>query len=827
MDPRKSTPRRPATAFLIDYFDGDYQLGLMRGAEDAARAQDEDLIVAVGRWLKAPNPVDAVQNDVFHHLKQPGVSGVAIAAGCLSHYVSAAELSQFCASFAPLPVVSISVEIPSIPSLLVDNRRGQSRIIDHLIEVHHRRRIAYIRGPVHSVEAGQRFDGYRDSLESHGLAFDPDLVLTGDFRINSGADALGSLVDRGIDFDSLATANDYMALGAMDALKGRGIAVPGTIGVVGFDDIPSARMTLPALTTVRQPLQKMGKCAVEILRKQRDAQPIVELQSFDVELVRRQSCGCGYRIGNVGLAARGPHLEPLSLPELLSRRSELVRRLLEVVTVDTGSWPVTFDGLIAALAEEFAGQRGRFLAALTEALERARARLDVLEQFYGIISALRSELRQNTSPEWSRATLDDLWHASILLVGEWVNRVQMRVVFEQERSNDSLRGSVERLSTALTHASLGEAIDAIIPSTAIASACFGLYQSNAHEELKVLSAIGAAENADLRGSSYKPEALVPDGLLRTDQRSTFILMPLSHGGTLFGQAIFRAGEHRSVYAMLREQIGAALKAAELHRAVVDETSQRERAERERLERETEIAQQIQTAILPVAFEVPGLSLAALMKPAISVGGDYYDVIPIQGGCFLGIGDVTGHGLLAGMIMLMVQSMIAAAIRIDEHMTPSELLPPINQALYDNVRHRLCGTDHVTLTLIKYRYDGKLVLAGAHEDILICRKRTRRCERIVSSGFWLAAVADITEMTTDVEAQLYDGDVLVLYTDGVTEAMNESREQFGTQRLIATIERHAEASPDDLCRAILAACNGWSSTQNDDVSLVIARYSSAT
>lgn len=817
--------QRSACAFLIDYYDGDYQLGLMRGAEDAAITNDLNLVVAVGRWLQAPSPVDAIQNDVFRHLSEPGVSAIALAAGCLSHFVSPDEMHAFCQSFAPLPVVSISVQIPGIPSLVVDNRRGQERIVDHLLEVHGCKRIVYIRGPQSSFEAEERFEGYRDSLGRHGITYDPELVVVGDFWINSGADGISRLIDRGVQFDSLAAANDYMALGAMDALKLRNMTVPTTIRVVGFDDIPSARMTSPSLTTVRQPLQRMGKFAVNLLTRLRAGESAEQLQSFDVDLVRRQSCGCGYRVGSGDSTSPPRHLEPLTIAELMSKRSHLERRLSDAVAVDTGTWPPTINGIISALSDEFSGQRGRFLTVLTETLERAQSRPDVLEQFYGIIAALRIEFKHRTLPERGPTALDDLWHSAILLVGEWINRVQMRVVFEQERSNDSLRGSVERLSTALNHASLGEAIDGIIPLTSIASACFGLYSGENQQKLQVFAARGGDAEANFRGRTYRPEELAPAGFFPENRRATYILMPLSHGGTLFGQAIFESSDHRSVYSMLREQIGSALKAAELHRNVVEQTSRRERAERERLERETEIAQQIQTAILPVSFAVPGLDLVATMRPATSVGGDYYDVIPIDDGCYLGIGDVTGHGLLAGMIMLMVQSMIAAAVKLNERLTPSDILPAINRALYDNVRHRLRETDHVTLTLIKYRRDGRLLLAGAHDEVIIHRRRTGRCEQIRPLGFWLAAIADVTDMTSDIEARLEDGDLLVLHTDGVTEAMNESREQFGLERLMAVIRNHANETPEQLCNSILAACMGWSSTQNDDVSLVVARYRS--
>ena len=428
---------------------------------------------------------------------------------------------------------------------------------------------------------------------------------------------------------------------------------------VSFDDIPSARMTSPSLTTVRQPLQRMGRYAFELLLKLRDGQSVDELHAFNVELVRRQSCGCDFRTND----SESLLPAPLSLAEFQSKRPRLELRLLDAVSAKTSSLLPAIDALLSSIGVELSGQRGRFLSVLGETLTQFEGHPEILEQFYNLIAVLRREMRHYVLPDRSPSALNDLWHSATLLVGESLSRVQMRVAFEHQRLSDNLRASVERLSTVLNLASLGEALDAIIPMTAIKSACFGIYQGTERRELQVIAVVAGSDNTQLRDRTYLAAEIAPTGFIAQDHRSTLILMPLSHGGTTYGQALFESGEHHSVYSMLREQIGSALKAAELHRHVVDETSRRERAEREKLERDTEIAQQIQTAILPMSFSIPGLDVAASMKPATTVGGDYYDAIATRDGCFLGIGDVTGHGLLAGMIMMMVQSMIAAGIRI--------------------------------------------------------------------------------------------------------------------------------------------------------------------
>lgn len=224
------------------------------------------------------------------------------------------------------------------------------------------------------------------------------------------------------------------------------------------------------------------------------------------------------------------------------------------------------------------------------------------------------------------------------------------------------------------------------------------------------------------------------------------------------------------------------------------TSRAEQAEKTRLTRELEIAQRIQTSILPKGLRVPGLSLSAQMVPATEVGGDYYDVIPCADGCWIGVGDVAGHGLSAGLVMLMVQSAFAALVRTLPEATPRQLVVALNQLIFDNVRNRLGSDEHVTFTALRYFSDGRLLFAGAHEPILIHRHATRRCDLVETPGTWLGVIPDISRATTDTVVQLSPGDVVVLYSDGVLEAANPTGQQLGMERLKDAILRSLSSSP---------------------------------
>jgi serine phosphatase RsbU (regulator of sigma subunit) len=249
-----------------------------------------------------------------------------------------------------------------------------------------------------------------------------------------------------------------------------------------------------------------------------------------------------------------------------------------------------------------------------------------------------------------------------------------------------------------------------------------------------------------------------------------------------------------------------------------------RAERERvdqMQRELEIARSIQTSILPPATVVRGVDIAAAMVTAATVGGDYYDVIPVDDGCWIGIGDVTGHGLDAGLVMLMTQGVVAALCRAGAD-SPRAVLRGVNSVLFDNIRCRLRRDDHVTFSLLRYHDDGRVVFAGAHEEILISRAKDRVIESIPTPGTWLGAMRDVGSVTSDTVLRLAEGDTMLLYTDGVTEAMNASREQYGLTRLSAELQRMRDKPVALIRDHLLGEVSRWADEQRDDATLLVLR-----
>ncbi len=243
---------------------------------------------------------------------------------------------------------------------------------------------------------------------------------------------------------------------------------------------------------------------------------------------------------------------------------------------------------------------------------------------------------------------------------------------------------------------------------------------------------------------------------------------------------------------------------------------------EQLHKEIELAKRIQTSILPQSLAVPGLELAAKMIPAAQVGGDYYDVLRSDRGCWIGIGDVAGHGLDAGLIMLMTQATLATLVKSNSAATPSDVVCILNEVLFDNIRGRLRREHHVTLTVLHYDESGDVVFAGAHEDIVIFRGTERRCELVSTPGTWVGGRKDIRPGTVDSRLRLIPGDIMVLYTDGVTEMRNSEGEPFGIERLCAELEKAYDEPVATIQDRLFLAVAGWG-TPDDDVTIMVAKY----
>lgn len=256
-----------------------YFAEVARGIEDASFSQGYSVILC-----NSDNDLDK-ERFYTNVLLEKQVDGIIfLAAGLSSDTIHNLQKRGI-----PLVLVDRRVPDVDVDYVLADNQQGAWQAIRHLIDFGHHS-IACIAGPAGVQLSRERIEGYRLALKSAEINFDPQLVIEGDFKYQSGYSAAREIFERGIPPTAIFACNDLMAIGVYRYAHEVGLHIPEHLSIVGFDDVHLAAYTNPPLTTVRQSKQEMGSLAVKLLlgrMTQQDLTPRVEI--LDTQLVIRGS----------------------------------------------------------------------------------------------------------------------------------------------------------------------------------------------------------------------------------------------------------------------------------------------------------------------------------------------------------------------------------------------------------------------------------------------------------------------------------------------------------------------------------------------------------
>src|SRR5450755_160153 len=233
-------------------------------------------------------------------------------------------------------------------------------------------------------------------------------------------------------------------------------------------------------------------------------------------------------------------------------------------------------------------------------------------------------------------------------------------------------------------------------------------------------------------------------------------------------------------------------------AEIKRLNDRLKEENSRMSGELEVTQRLQRMMLPRdedLREIANMDISGFMKPATEVGGDYYDVVSQNGGVVFGIGDVTGHGLESGVIAIIVQTAVRTLLASGPYES-QKFFEVLNRVVYDNVRRMNCDRN-LTLSLLHYQ-DHLVTISGQHEEVLVVRGNgVLERHDTLDLGFPLGLEEDISRFVGEARVPLQSGDVMVVYTDGITEAMNCARVTYGIERLSEAVRNNHGQPADDI------------------------------
>ncbi len=283
---------RKTVALAINEITGNFLLPMYRKIRREVLNRGHNLIIFEGRILDSPVHGEKQQNVIYKWLNIDIVNGVLVTSSTLFHFNNAPTNQAFFDAISDKPVVSFNVEFPGIPCVMVDNHTGITELVTHLIKFHGCNRIAFVSGPESNQEANQRLDAYISTLTHYSKPVESSLIIQGDLRPEGGIAAAQALINGDVICDAVVFANDDMALTAVRYLNTFKPELLERLSITGFDDIPNARLSVPQLTTCRQPIYSMAETAVNLITNSMNGEQVPLITKEKTELKIRQTCGC-------------------------------------------------------------------------------------------------------------------------------------------------------------------------------------------------------------------------------------------------------------------------------------------------------------------------------------------------------------------------------------------------------------------------------------------------------------------------------------------------------------------------------------------------------
>ncbi len=336
---------------------------------------------------------------------------------------------------------------------------------------------------------------------------------------------------------------------------------------------------------------------------------------------------------------------------------------------------------------------------------------------------------------------------------------------------------------------------------------------------------------------WSPNPLLPNA-------QSELALPLIAGDVVLGVLDVQASEVNyftnndvRIQSTLAGQIAAALQNVKLFEQItlanaeIHTLNEQLKKENLRMTAELDVTRRLQQMLLPSDRElsdVKNLDVAGFMEPAEEVGGDYYDVLQHNEHVKFGIGDVTGHGLESGVLMLMLQTAVRTLLTSEEN-DPVRFMDVLNQTLYKNLQ-RMDVEKNLTLALVDYAISpdnqhGQMRLIGQHEQVIVVRKDGRiELKDTMDLGIPLALLSGITQFVKETPIDLISGDGIVLYSDGITEAENEAKQFYGLERLCTALSQNWSKSAAEIKQSVVEDIRQFIGQRKvlDDLTLLVIK-----
>ncbi|MFT3733746.1 MAG: methyl-accepting chemotaxis protein [Rhodocyclaceae bacterium] len=561
------------------------------GVLDAAAKQDQNLVVFRGGQL-GKDPGSAI-----YDLINPSYHGVITWASSDGD----AFTNSYYKRYGKVPVVTLTLQIPPYPVVSADSYEGVRAVIEHLIKVHGKKKIVFIRGPESHASAKERYQAYTDVLRENGMPLDDALVSPFcTWGKEEGAKMARHFLDDkgmapGSDFDAIACVNDNIAIGLIEDLQKRGIRVPEDVAVTGCNDIFEARALTPPVTTVFLPSDEQIAKALDVVNEAATGRASADTFKLPAKLVVGQSCGCrSHKVEAAvsGLVPVGQRYTLVDRFASIAKRFGMFRRGAAtqamkasiLSTLNNGGVKEDVllsvaDDLITAFYKELSWRRhtGAFGAALTVAIKTFAGEKLPVELLQNYISLLRRHALPTIHLRSSVIKAEDIWAQGRVMLSEHAGRLRDAANIKSVAVERSISALGAKLVTTHETAAILKILQSDLPKLGIPSFFLGVYDGEAGWDrksipahLKVLTAFNAQGAVRLDSGSGRMAVgdFIPRIFATGSGRQSLMALPLHFNDTQIGVAVFGVGpKDGSIYESIKVQLSSSLYGALLRQTL--------------------------------------------------------------------------------------------------------------------------------------------------------------------------------------------------------------------------------------------------------------------
>lgn len=590
----ESTKRYTIALIIPELFDS-YQNIIWKGIKNRIESFGFKLLCFVGGAFDFYENKHLFRNEIYNLITPKTVDAMLLMSGPLTVETGLSGITDFLEQYTGIPAVSIAVEIPGTPSVVIDNESGMYEVIKHMIADHGCKRIAFIKGPEKNEEAIQRFAAYKRCLTDYNIDYDPALVCSGIFHPEDGVKAVKTLLDeRKVEFDALVGVDDAAALSAIESLKKRGYAVPGEVKIAGFDDIERSQFSSPELTTVRQPLVELGYLAVDMALDLLEKRPVPMVKKVKTSLIIRRSCGCNLVNLSTDITVNGGYSSMEYLDSYILHMDKLEALSMKdlIVADDDNQFIKVYNKkLVDALVFSLKLRNTEPITRVLESVLQDSFNKGISFSYWSnIIITLMSSLIERGILEMDRKLYDFL----INELQSFIYKTEIRLWAYFALVNDELSQDLQRFGDNIMICfSIEELKDTLIqglPYFKVSTLIFSLYKKNKKWSTLIFYN-GEDRDIRLENRIYNTHTLFPDEIESANDKS-FVILPIVSDREQLGFILVEISDiNEKIYDFLSEKIAGALKgiymmnkinshAADLEREVAKRTRELKKANKQ-------------------------------------------------------------------------------------------------------------------------------------------------------------------------------------------------------------------------------------------------------